>query len=334
MTTTASKQLNVNTAKSESLNSLHPLKNKPFFGIPRHIALLPGITDRVFRLMAILCSAYGDDGHIEYKMATLETLLGKNKSKGHASTRRIIQEAIDLGLITTQLTGRSIKIELSQICFKSSPKLSGQSAQKRALSYKEQKKGLKKNVVAEIGPKTTIDKPLTAAILTTLKNENIKPNEFILQAQEMFGPDYTLKLLKSALHKNPKNPTAYIRTNIKHGQKWESIDTPEPEVIDVRARALNESADLARMDRNFKPVTADEMAVIRAKNYKPARKAVKPEVESRPQAPVDDIEELRRRYIENECKDDVIRDIISKKTNDELMCYPSFKNFIRSKGHK
>lgn len=73
-------EVNVNTEKYESDN---PLKNSPFFAIPRHIALLPGLTDRVFRLMAIRYTEIEDE---DYK---------------------------DLNLISTELTGRSIIFYLS-----------------------------------------------------------------------------------------------------------------------------------------------------------------------------------------------------------------------------
>ena len=100
-----------NQSKSEKIN---PLKNKPFFAIPRHIALLPGVTDRIFRLMAILCSAFGDDGHIEFKISTLMKLMGDKSDK---ATRRIIKEAEDLELISTQQTGRSLEFILLDKCF-------------------------------------------------------------------------------------------------------------------------------------------------------------------------------------------------------------------------
>lgn len=106
------------TTKTEDKKNNHPLKNKPFYGIPRHIALMPGITDRIFRLISILCSAFGDDGHIEFKIKTLSIVMG---SKSDKAMRRIIKEAEELELIETIQTGRSLKFTLSDKFYSNGP---------------------------------------------------------------------------------------------------------------------------------------------------------------------------------------------------------------------
>lgn len=106
------------TTKTEDKKNNHPLKNKPFYGIPRHIALMPGVTDRIFRLISILCSAFGDDGHIEFKIKTLSIVMG---SKSDKAMRRIIKEAEELELIETIQTGRSLKFTLSDKFYSNGP---------------------------------------------------------------------------------------------------------------------------------------------------------------------------------------------------------------------
>lgn len=103
----------------ENQEKHHPLKNKTFFGIPRHVALIPGLTDRLFRLMAVLCSAYGDDGHIEFKIRTLAALLQKSERQ----TKDLIDEARGKELISTKATGRSLIFFLGEVCFKGGPKI-------------------------------------------------------------------------------------------------------------------------------------------------------------------------------------------------------------------
>ena len=92
-------------------------------------------------------------------------------------------------------------------------------------------------------------KPLAAAILLILKNENIEPNKYILEAQNVFGESYTIQLLKVALQKNAKNPTGYIRKNLNHGKKWESIEAliENNIVIDKKEQAIKEGLEHDRI---------------------------------------------------------------------------------------
>jgi hypothetical protein len=86
----------------------NPIRNQVFFAIPRTLALRSDISDRLFRLMSILYSAFGEDGHIEYKIATLSKLLNKSIR----STKEVVKEAVGKGLIIRKSTGRSLVFEL------------------------------------------------------------------------------------------------------------------------------------------------------------------------------------------------------------------------------
>lgn len=191
---------NVNTDKSKSTN---PLKNSPFFAIPRHIALLPEVTDRLFRLMAILCSAYGDDGHIEFKIKTLAQLL----QKGDRQTRELIKEAERKKLIRTEETGRSLMFFLSDIFFESSPKEVGgkpsKIVQKPAeqvggnppISYKEQKKARKK--IASPPPDPPKKPPIPDKMKASLSGSGIYPSQ-VYKSIEQFGDEYTMAAIEIA----------------------------------------------------------------------------------------------------------------------------------------
>lgn len=106
--------VNTTAEIQENQTKQHPIKNSIFFGIPRHVALMPSVTDRLFRLLSILCSSFGDDGHMEFRVATLAKLMG---NKSERATRRIIDEAEKAGLIKTYQTGRSLGFELTEIFF-------------------------------------------------------------------------------------------------------------------------------------------------------------------------------------------------------------------------
>ena len=118
----------------------HPLKNRTFFAIPRQISLIPGLTDRLFRLLAILFSTYGNDGHIEFKISTLARLL----QKGERQTKDLIDEARKKGWIETRQTGRSLQFFLTEKCFENELKEVRKPAQERCgnphVSYHLEKK--------------------------------------------------------------------------------------------------------------------------------------------------------------------------------------------------
>lgn len=333
MTTTAK-----NTANSDKSEKKHPLKNKPFYGIPRNVALMPGITDRLFRLLTILCSAYGDDGHIEFKIATLSQIM----QKGDRQTRDLIKEAENKKFVTTKETGRSLQFFLSDIFFENGPKVVQKSADQVGgnppISYKEQKKGLKEKVVAQIGGQTQVQKPLAAAILLILKNENIEPNKYILEAQNVFGESYTIQLLKVALQKNAKNPTGYIRKNLNHGKKWESIEAliENNIVIDKKEQAIKEGLEHEQKNSKIVRATKSQISEFRIKNYIPSKKDRIKLTKTKfiPQTPLElekiksKFPALKKMYLDSECKEKCIRDIIEKMTDNELCKYPSFIRFV------
>lgn len=154
----------------------HPLKGVEFFAIPKHIAMMKGVNANIAMLISVLCSAYGEDGHIEFKLKTLERYMNREQTKSHSALRNIISDTKKLGLITTKQTGRSIIFEFTDKFYDSRPKLkidrktatkndrkrapeneqpecqetSNQSASILALSYKQQKKGLKETTTTNL----------------------------------------------------------------------------------------------------------------------------------------------------------------------------------------
>lgn len=142
---------------AENQEKQHPLKNKTFFGIPRHVALIPGLTDRLFRLMAVLCSAYGDDGHIEFKIRTLAALLQKSERQ----TKDLIDEARGKNLISTKATGRSLIFFLGEVCFDGGPKIVRKPAPQKCgnphSSYHLEKKPEKEKEISNQPPLSGAD---------------------------------------------------------------------------------------------------------------------------------------------------------------------------------
>lgn len=100
----------------------HPLKNNPFVGEPRHIAD-ENLTANGHRLISLICSEYGTDGHIEFTLQRIGDFL--HRSRRTAS--RIINELIRAGLITTKRTGRALIFYLSDIVYNRIRKLGAPS---------------------------------------------------------------------------------------------------------------------------------------------------------------------------------------------------------------
>lgn len=325
-----------NTANSDKSEKKHPLKNIPFFGIPRHIAFRTDITDGLYRLLTILYGSYGNDGKLVFKISTLALMMG---AKNSATIKRHIKKGRELKLFKTGQTGRGISFELIiEKPIKDSSSLSPQIAQKCAISYKEQKKGLKEKVVAQIGGQPQDQKPLAAAILLILKNENIEPNKYILEAQNVFGESYTIQLLKVALQKNAKNPTGYIRKNLNHGKKWESIEAliENNIVIDKKEQAIKEGLEHEQKNSKIVRATKSQISEFRIKNYIPSKKDRIKLTKTKfiPQTPLElekiksKFPALKKMYLDSECKEQCIRDIIEKMTDNELCKYPSFIRFV------
>lgn len=92
--------------------NLHPLKNASFVGEPRHIAKI-SMSANAHRLMTLICSEYGSDGHIEF---TLEHI-GKFLNRSTRTAARVIKELISKGLIESRQTGRSLMFFLTDTVY-------------------------------------------------------------------------------------------------------------------------------------------------------------------------------------------------------------------------
>lgn len=207
---------------------------------------MPEITDRLFRLMSILCSAYGDDGHIEFKIKTLAKLMG---GKTERAVGRIIDQARSKGLITTKQTGRSLIFYLSEKCFNSKPKLSSQKGQKCPVSYKEQKKGLKESS-AEIPPDpppSPPPKPLTAATAADailIAGKITGGKKMIKDGIDKYGVEYVCELIKYAHEKYPDGMGGAIRMGLK--ERWESVDRRIKERKAIESKIIAEEDNLKK----------------------------------------------------------------------------------------
>lgn len=92
--------------------NLHPLKNASFVGEPRHIAKLK-MSANAHRLMALICSEFGSNGHIEFTLERIGTFLERSKR----TATRVINELVSNGLIQAQRTGRSLMFFLTDIVY-------------------------------------------------------------------------------------------------------------------------------------------------------------------------------------------------------------------------
>lgn len=347
--------------KTESLEKTakpHPLKNKPFYGLPRNIALIAGLSDGLFRLLCILCASYGDDGWIEYKIATLASMLGKSIRQ----TKALIAEARLLGYIVTISTGRSLLFYLDDMFFEDGLKVVPQpepqveEVRETALqkceiphvSYKKQKKLLKEKVVArtpEKSPEPVPQNSVAAAshptdldprVKACLKEQGYAANNYIRDAQNLFGVDYTVELIKIAVSKNSKNPIAYIRANINCGKKYESIVKiyEKPPVVDCRVNAIKEHQEYLKS--HAPNIDKAEMIEIRKKILKP--KLIQfPTAPKKPAPPKKTFNILmaKQAFIEElKCIDatGALVKLYDKKTDDKLMADNTFKNFCERKG--
>lgn len=154
-------------AKSVSSEKQHPLKNRAFFGIPRQVALMPGVTDRIFRILSVLFSAFGEDGHIEFKIRTLALLLQKSERQ----TRDLIKEIREKGFVTTQETGRSLLFFLTEKCFEDVRKPADQVGGNPPISYKDQKNSIKEKKQSNPPPLSGAD--LVTSLLTVEQRKTI-----------------------------------------------------------------------------------------------------------------------------------------------------------------
>ena len=258
-----------NTSKnSEKSEKNHPLKNKPFFAIPRHVAMIPGLTDRLFRLMSILCSAYGNDGHIEFKISTLATLL----QKGERQTRDLIKEARAKGLVTTKETGRSLVFFLGDICFEDGPKEVRKPAQQVGgnpqVSYKDQKKELKE--------KTPPNPPLK---FPNPPPEKLKPDPGLVDfknriKKETLANDFngnTYQNLKKLELTDGQIKTLIDRMNLSDARTcgWLLLEAKKGDIEDYDIKLEKQRQELERQRQpipqdNFEPISVEEMRKMTA----------------------------------------------------------------------
>jgi hypothetical protein len=210
----------------------NPIRNQVFFAIPRTLALRSDINDRLFRLMSILYSAFGEDGHIEYKLATLSKLLNKSIR----STKEVIKEAVGKNLVTRKSTGRSLVFELvenppvreAKTCTsevrKSAPLLSSRKErEKRKLDPPPEppQKQLPEPPVAK-------SNPATADCLKKLRNKipaSVNPNisnTFLAIGIDKNGFDYMSWLADECGDK--PNPVKYFCKGVHHREEFNKYD--------------------------------------------------------------------------------------------------------------
>lgn len=217
----------------------HPLKNKSFFGIPRHVALIPGLTDRLFRLLSILCAAYGDDGHIEFKIRTLAALL----QKGERQTKDLVKEAKQKGYITTKETGRSLVFFLEEICFEGGPKEVREPA-RQVCGFPHTSNHLEKKPEKDeelSNPPSLTGADLVCFLLTTRQRQSV-PVKLVNSVGKHIPDKEIPKLIKDAFDKN--DPCGYMWGAIKKKQK-----------ADIKAR---QSLTPPPSDQNLPPNPQEE----------------------------------------------------------------------------
>lgn len=132
---------------------------------------MPGVTDRIFRILSILFSAFGEDGHIEFKIRTLALLLQKSERQ----TRDLIKEIREKGFVTTRETGRSLLFFLTEKCFEDGPKSIRKPADQVGgnppISYKDQKNSIKEKKQSNPPPLSGAD--LVTSLLTVDQRKTI-----------------------------------------------------------------------------------------------------------------------------------------------------------------
>lgn len=220
----------------------HPIKNKPFFAIPRHIALIPGLSDRLFRLMSVLCSAYGDDGHIEFKIKTLAALL----QKGDRQTRDLIKEGKAKGFFTTKETGRSLLFFLSEICFEGGPKAvrkpAGQVGGNPPTSNHLEKKPEKDEELSNQPPLSGAD--LVCFLLPPAQRRTV-PKRLVNCVGHHIPDNEIPKLIRTAFEK--PDPCGYLWGAVRKKQKTDSkkrqCQTPPASWQAPPAKGQNGAAD-------------------------------------------------------------------------------------------
>jgi len=224
----------------------NPIRNQVFFAIPRTLALRSDISDRLFRLMSILYSAFGEDGHIEYKLATLSKLLNKSIR----STKEVVKEAVKKGLIIRKSTGRSLVFELVENPPIREAKTCTSEVRKSAPLLSSRKETEKRKLEPppeppqKQPPKPPVATPIRATadcIKKIRKNipESVNPNisdTFLTIGIDKNGLDYMLWLADECRDK--PNPVKYFCKGVHHREKFNKYDRKT--VRDGEAQAVRE----------------------------------------------------------------------------------------------
>ena len=210
----------------------NPIRNQVFFAIPRTLALRSDISDRLFRLMSILYSAFGDDGHIEYKIATLSKLLNKSIR----STKEVIKEAVRKGLIIIKSTGRSLVFKLVENPPIREAETRTSEVRKSALPIPYIKEREKRKLdpppepPQKQPPKPPVaeSNPATADCLKKLRNKipaSVNPNisnTFLAIGIDKNGFDYMSWLADECRDK--PNPVKYFCKGVHHREEFNKYD--------------------------------------------------------------------------------------------------------------
>ena len=210
----------------------NPIRNQVFFAIPRTLALRSDISDRLFRLMSILYSAFGDDGHIEYKIATLSKLLNKSIR----STKEVVKEAVRKGLIIIKSTGRSLVFKLVENPPVREAETRTSEVRKSALPIPYIKEREKRKLdpppepPQKQPPKPPVaeSNPATADCLQKLRNkipDSVNPNisnTFLTIGIDKNGFDYMAWLADECRDK--PNPVKYFCKGVHHREEFNKYD--------------------------------------------------------------------------------------------------------------
>jgi hypothetical protein len=224
----------------------NPIRNQVFFAIPRTLALRSDISDRLFRLMSILYSAFGDDGHIEYKLATLSKLLNKSIR----STKEVVKEAVRKGLIIIKSTGRSLVFKLVENPPIREAETRTSEVRKSALPipYIKEREKRKLDPPPEPPqkqlpePPVAKSNPATADCLKKLRNKipaSVNPNisnTFLAIGIDKNGFDYMSWLADECGDK--PNPVKYFCKGVHHREEFNKYDRKT--VREGEAKAVRE----------------------------------------------------------------------------------------------
>ena len=341
----------INTQQNQAaLETVNPLSVTPFFAIPRIVGMLKTVSDAEFRLLSILYSAFGDDGHIEFKLQTLSKMMNKATS----SVRRIIDSCERKELIETRQTGRSLRFNLINDKIKCNrrvrraPKNEQTECSKMStlLSSRKQKEKTNNN-----NAKTSIksyNKNQAAAapkinfvVVSELKNmlrDNLKPYFNLKTYLALKTPGLTDGQIKSLVIEANENKKIkslgwlIAKTNaiddIKTIPDFDEHERKRQKAEDQKKMsAISEQRLWKKWENNA--ISSDEAKEINLKRKGLWEETIKREKEQLKRDAITigrKFEELKAEFFAT-IKDDCVFEIFEKKSDDSLRADQAFNNF-------